>query len=45
MASLLKLPEFQDYVLPNEAVSNGELDANYFQHLPYLVTVQRGKRN
>ena len=32
----LEITEFQDYVLPNEAVSNGELDANYFQHLPYL---------
>ena len=28
----LEITEFQDYVLPNEAVSNGELDANYHQH-------------
>ena len=28
--------EFTDYVLPNTALENGELDANYFQHVPYL---------
>lgn len=27
---------YDDYVLPNEALANGELDANYFQHTPYL---------
>ena len=27
---------FNDYVLPNYALENGELDANYFQHEPYL---------
>lgn len=27
---------FNDYVLPNKALASGELDANYFQHLPYL---------
>ena len=27
---------FQDYVLPNTSVEEGELDANYFQHIPYL---------
>ncbi len=32
----LEIVEFQDYVLPNEAVQSGELDANYFQHGPYL---------
>lgn len=29
---------FNDYVLPNYALENGELDANYFQHEPYLKT-------
>lgn len=29
---------FTDYVLPNTALDAGELDANYFQHLPYLLT-------
>ena len=32
----LDIKEFSDYVLPNTALAQGELDANYFQHLPYL---------
>ena len=32
----LKVIEFTDYVTPNEAVESGEIDANYFQHIPYL---------
>jgi D-methionine transport system substrate-binding protein len=32
----LKVMEFSDYVQPNEALAAGELDANFFQHLPYL---------
>ena len=32
----LEVVEFEDYVQPNEAVINGECDANYFQHQPYL---------
>jgi len=32
----LEVVEFDDYVLPNTALENKELDANYFQHLPYL---------
>ncbi|MDD3244391.1 MAG: MetQ/NlpA family ABC transporter substrate-binding protein [Eubacteriales bacterium] len=32
----LQVIEFDDYVLPNTALESGELDANYFQHLPYL---------
>lgn len=32
----LEILTFTDYVLPNPATSAGELDANYFQHLPYL---------
>ena len=32
----LEVVPFSDYVLPNKALANGELDANYFQHLPYL---------
>lgn len=32
----LEIIEFDDYVLPNEALADGSLDANYFQHLPYL---------
>ncbi|MEG1432617.1 MULTISPECIES: MetQ/NlpA family ABC transporter substrate-binding protein [Eubacterium] len=33
----LEIKEFTDYVQPNQALSNGELDANYFQHAPYLT--------
>ena len=32
----LDIKVFNDYVLPNYALENGELDANYFQHEPYL---------
>ncbi|HXK77110.1 MAG TPA: MetQ/NlpA family ABC transporter substrate-binding protein [Oscillospiraceae bacterium] len=32
----LQIVEFTDYVLPNEALTAGEIDANYFQHQPYL---------
>ena len=32
----LKTVEFTDYVQPNNVVESGEIDANYFQHLPYL---------
>lgn len=33
----LKIVEFQDYVLPNKALAANEIDANYFQHEPYLT--------
>lgn len=32
----LEIVEYNDYVLPNKALEDGELDANYFQHQPYL---------
>lgn len=32
----LKVKEFTDYVTPNEAVEAGEIDANFFQHIPYM---------
>ena len=31
----LEIKEFADYVLPNTALEDGELDANYFAHIPY----------
>ena len=34
----LEIVEFTDYVLPNETLTAGEIDANYFQHTPYLDT-------
>jgi D-methionine transport system substrate-binding protein len=32
----LKIIEFTDYVRPNVALAEKELDANFFQHIPYL---------
>ncbi|MFB6467513.1 MetQ/NlpA family ABC transporter substrate-binding protein [Cytobacillus sp. Hz8] len=32
----LEIKKFQDYILPNQALESKELDANYFQHIPYL---------
>jgi len=32
----LRVREFTDYVLPNQALMFGDIDANFFQHLPYL---------
>lgn len=32
----LEVVEFSDYVQPNLVTENGEVDANYFQHTPYL---------
>ncbi len=32
----LEIVVYDDYVLPNEALDDGSLDANYFQHTPYL---------
>ena len=32
----LKVVEFTDYVTPNLVLAEGELDANFFQHFPYL---------
>jgi D-methionine transport system substrate-binding protein len=32
----LEIKEYSDYVLPNTALDEGEIDANFFQHVPYL---------
>lgn len=32
----IKLIKFTDYTLPNEALNNGDIDANAFQHVPFL---------
>ena len=34
----LEIVEYNDYVVPNNVVEDGEIDANYFQHQPYLDT-------
>lgn len=33
----LKIVEFNDYAVPNKALQEGSLDANFFQHLPFLT--------
>lgn len=32
----LEIKEYSDYVIPNTAVEEGEIDANYFQHITYM---------
>lgn len=39
----LKVVEFTDYVTPNEAVETGQIDANFFQHVPYQDTFNKEK--
>ena len=40
----LKVIEFTDYVTPNEALEAGDIDANYFQHLPYLESFNTDRK-
>ncbi|WP_344289955.1 MetQ/NlpA family ABC transporter substrate-binding protein, partial [Microbacterium arabinogalactanolyticum] len=35
----LQIKRFQDYILPNTALASHDIDANYFQHVPYLNSV------
>ncbi|TCS95636.1 MetQ/NlpA family ABC transporter substrate-binding protein [Hazenella coriacea] len=37
----LEVKVFQDYVLPNKVVEEGELDANFFQHQPWMETTNK----
>ena len=39
----LEVVEFSDYVQPNLVTENGEVDANYFQHKPYLDNFNKEK--
>jgi D-methionine transport system substrate-binding protein len=39
----LEVTEFTDYVQPNLAVNDGQLDANFFQHVPYLQNMVKEK--
>ena len=39
----VEITEFNDYVQPNTAVSEGSLDANFFQHTPYLKEQNESK--
>jgi len=38
---ILEIIEFTDYVTPNLALNDGDLDANFFQHEPYMETFAR----
>ncbi|AYD40160.1 MetQ/NlpA family ABC transporter substrate-binding protein [Clostridium fermenticellae] len=39
----LQIKEFTDYVTPNTALDSGEIDANFFQHIPYLEKFNQEK--
>lgn len=39
----LKIKTINDYTTPNKLVDSGELDANFFQHTPYLNTEKKSK--
>lgn len=39
----LEVKEFTDYVLPNTATETGQVDANFFQHQPYLDDFNKKK--
>ena len=39
----LEIKEYSDYVQPNTALESGDLDANYFQHIPYLENFNKEK--
>ncbi|MDR3071601.1 MAG: MetQ/NlpA family ABC transporter substrate-binding protein [Endomicrobium sp.] len=40
----LKIIEFTDYITPNIALSEGQIDANFVQHLPYLENFVRERK-
>ncbi|GGT45017.1 MetQ/NlpA family ABC transporter substrate-binding protein [Streptomyces purpureus] len=40
----LEVKEFTDYVLPNTATQSGQVDANFFQHKPYLDDFNKKNR-
>ena len=39
----VEVTEYSDYVIPNTALQEGELDANYFQHIAYLNETNESK--
>ena len=40
----IEIREFSDYVLPNMALAEGSLDANFYQHVPYLENMKHEKK-
>ena len=41
----LQVREFSDYIQPNAAVEDKQLDANFFQHQPYLDSYNRDRKS
>ena len=39
----LNVKDFNDYVLPNEALAGGDIDANYYQTVPYLENQSKSR--
>jgi len=39
----LQIVEFTDYVTPNITLNEGDIDANFFQHVPYLETFSKDR--
>ncbi|MBN9655475.1 MetQ/NlpA family ABC transporter substrate-binding protein [Halobacillus sp. GSS1] len=39
----LEIEEYQDYILPNQDLDEGRIDANYFQTIPYMETQEEEK--
>lgn len=39
----IEIKEYQDYNVPNSALKDGDIDANFFQHLPYLKEASSSK--
>jgi len=37
----LQIETFNDYVLPNQALNSGDIDANYYQHVPFLKNAEQ----
>ena len=37
----LEVVEFTDYITPNTALNDGEIDANFFQHVPYMESFEK----
>jgi len=41
--AILEIVEFNDYVQPNLALDDGSIDANFFQHVPYLESFSQNQ--
>jgi len=39
----VKVIEFSDWIAPNAAVANGDIDVNYYQHIPFLENANKAK--